>query len=123
MQTRAVPETPLIRKVLKTIVPAVMLCCLPASRGHGDNSSYHLYGAGKTSCAQWLKFQTEDPCSYYQQLGWLAGWVSAVGYHGVARMKYADPETTSKYIDDYCGKNPHDSLQAAARAFVMSLQR
>jgi hypothetical protein len=84
-----------------------------------DSGKYMVYGPGTSSCGQWVAARRSR--QWYEQGVWVLGFVSGYGYSGPA-MAHTDAEAIASWIDNYCQKNPLESIAEAAGRLVEELQ-
>jgi len=89
-----------------------------------------VYGVGLSSCGQWRTERqavTPDGASSELQMmmsSWVTGFVSAVlDLDDVHRYKSTDAHGMQVFLDQYCQKNPNDSLHHAAEALMGALRQ
>ena len=79
-----------------------------------------LEGAGFRSCGDWTVDRAAvDQSTSQVEESWVQGFLSAVGWAGVADpLAETDENGVFGWIDNYCRENPVNNLEAAAIAFV-----
>lgn len=85
-----------------------------------------IYGAGISSCGKWTRDKTHDREAYYQNAQWVLGFLSALNKNdsvvGAKPAKQIDADGRMAFIDQYCSKNPLDSISNAALSLYMNLK-
>jgi hypothetical protein len=114
---------------MKAILAALLVA------GLGMTQTVHarqqlVYGVGLSSCGQWLgerRAMTSDGVSSELQMmmsSWVTGFVSAVlDVDGNHNYKSTDAHEMQAFLDQYCQKNPNDSLHHAAEALMAGLRQ
>lgn len=106
------------------IVPATML--LLALTVQGAAQDLPVLGQGNLSCATWTERRAGDAVDAATMTAWALGYLTAYNQYGT------DPkgdvsggqhtEELTKWIDDYCHKNPADSFYRASAALIRKFQ-
>lgn len=104
---------------MKTIVPAVMLCCLLPGVSRGDSA---VFGVGNESCGRWLEVRRDDNDLASSYIHWVSGWVSASTHDSALRFNKTDIESMAAFTDKYCRENPRSSIAEAANDLVEALK-
>jgi len=111
---------------VRGITWALIGCLIPFSTLASDKSgTYAVRGSGTVSCGTWTQEHRERSGAYYEQAGWLAGYISAVNayaYPGKDIAEGVDVDGIEGWVDNYCSAHPLDSLATAARALVVELR-
>src|SRR5580704_15793315 len=105
----------------------VLLCAALALAGPrfamaGENSSINIYGAGASSCGNWLSERKNlaaggapTPLAF-EQMGWVLGYATAFSQHvprSAAVAILPNGAILAQMVDDYCAQRPSDLLAAA----------
>jgi hypothetical protein len=108
------------RRILFVIVLALLLMAVSPDLNSTERGMFKLYGAGVNSCGKWLSDRKAD--RWYDEGQWLLGWVSAVGYYGVANLRQTDSDAIAAWLDNYCQAHPLDQLDVAADHLVDAIR-
>lgn len=90
---------------------------LPVVTG-ATEGEYMIYGAGTTSCGEWLHQREES--SWYHLGQWVLGYLTALDTFKM-RLKETDPAAVSAYVDNYCRQHPLEQLHDAALDLSLEL--
>jgi hypothetical protein len=114
---------------MKAMVAALVVASLGVTQAAQARQQL-VYGVGLSSCGQWLgerRVATSDGVSSELQMmmsSWVTGFVSAVlDVDDVHRYKPTDAHGMQVFLDQYCQKNPNDSLHHAAEALMAGLRQ
>jgi hypothetical protein len=66
-------------------------------------------------CRSFVNSREKGSDAYWSALAWLVEYMDAAD---VGQSVDYDPDAMARWIDDYCNRNPGDSLGTAAEAFV-----
>ena len=110
-----------VRVTTWALVGCLILCPALAADKTGV---YAVRGSGMASCGKWVQNRRERGAPYYEEAGWLAGYVTAVNAYewperDIAQGLHADG--IEGWIDTYCSAHPTDSLAVAAHALIAEL--
>jgi hypothetical protein len=110
----------LAKKVQKIIIPAVAMRSLSGRLSQCDDEDVMTYGAGASSCAWWTK-DRKHTSSYYLNMQWMLGYISAAG--NCVDLRKTDVTTIAAFIDNYCSEHPQSAISEAAFELVLSLMK
>jgi hypothetical protein len=106
-------------RIQRAIVPSAMLLALTVQAAAQD---LPVLGQGNLSCNSWAERRAGDAVDAATMTAWALGYLTAYNQYG------ADPkvdvsggqhtEELTKWIDDYCHKNPTDSFYSASAALI-----
>lgn len=80
-----------------------------------------VYGAGNSSCGEYLSYREKKGCEYYQFSDWLNGFISSYGLYSGKKMKITDSKGMVYWIDNYCKEHPLDEVARAADKLAIEL--
>ena len=108
----------------KAILPAAMLLTLTVQ---GAAQDLPVLGQGNLSCNSWAERRAGDAIDAATMTAWVLGYMTAYNQYG------ADPkvdvsegqhtEELTKWIDEYCHKNPTDSFYSASAALIRKFRK
>lgn len=109
------------------LLMAVLLVAAAHAQANGDVGTY---GAGTSSCGNWLEEKRkidrgEFSASYYVGISWVQGYLSAWGVALAAadvKLKKTDSDAMAAFIENYCRENPLEDLLVASTELVMALK-
>ena len=77
---------------------------------------------GTVSCGRWTDDRQNDRIIAATELSWVLGYVSATNVWAKRDIPSGtDVQGMAAWIDNYCAKNPLDSLEVAAEAMINAL--
>ena len=85
-----------------------------------------IKGVGATNCGKWIEDRQNE--TYYPQLNWILGFISSynyyvyVGKHENGVFGSADFVFVSAWMDNYCQKNPGETIFAGALKLMQELR-
>ena len=85
-----------------------------------------IKGAGGTTCANWVQDRKND--TYYPQLNWVLGFISSYNYYVYVGKNEngvfgsADFAFVSVWMDNYCQKNPRETIFSGALKLMAELR-
>jgi hypothetical protein len=93
----------------------------------GQKIDVAIYGAGNVSCGKWIADESPDSQMHPDELEWVMGFVSAVGWEGIIHadkplLRQTDSDGIAQAIHQYCVQHPTDNLERAAEALVRTLR-
>ena len=87
---------------------------------------YHILGVGTISCADWTK-ETKAAIAHSQNQAWILGYLTAFNRFGPDNTGDVMGKTGNRealaWFDNYCVENPADSVNKAAGALILELER
>ena len=108
----------------RAVVFAAMLLALTVQ---GAAQELPVLGQGNLSCNSWAERRSGDAIDAATMIAWVLGYMTAYNQYG------ADPkvdvsggqhtEEFSKWIDEYCLKNPTHNLYSAADALIRNFRK
>ena len=107
---------------------AVLLLSASAARAQQapPPRDYHVLGVGTISCADWTK-EAKQALLKSQNQAWLLGYLTAFNRFGTDVTGDVMGKTSNKealaWFDNYCVENPGDSVNRAAGALILELER
>ncbi|TAM14225.1 MAG: hypothetical protein EPN56_11745 [Rhodanobacter sp.] len=105
---------------MKFVLFALLLISGVAAAQPAPAAPYTTYGVGNGSCGEWLHDRKSN--GWFQTGEWVLGYVSAYGYYGDYQLKHVDSEAMAAWIDNYCQKNPLDSIETATQHLIEALK-
>jgi hypothetical protein len=114
---------------MKAIVVAMVVASVGATQAAQARQQL-VYGVGLSSCGRWVSERreaTSDGASSELQMmmsSWITGFVSAVlDVDDVHKYRSTDSHGMQAFVDQYCQKNPNDSLHHAAESLMAELRQ
>ena len=100
------------------------LMCWPAvpQARPDQNGQYQVVGVGNHSCGEWT--QGRRTATEYVDMAWVQGFITAVNLAGPGSSnisKETDPDGILAWIDNYCAKDPLESLFSAVAELTAEL--
>lgn len=106
---------------MRYLVVASLVLCGLAAEAHADKAIN--YGAGVSSCGEWLADANKELDRMYDT-SWLLGWVSAAGFYDVrGDLRHTDAAAMSAWVDNYCHAYPLNNIADAAAALIKALAK
>jgi hypothetical protein len=99
----------------------------PPFAAAGENPTINVYGAGASSCSNWLSERKniaagESPTPLaFEQMGWVLGYATAFSQHVPRSAEAAilpNGGILAQMVDDYCIQRPSDLLAAATSGIM-----
>jgi hypothetical protein len=108
-------------------VVALAFCGLASSSAVGQRTgSPPILGQGNVTCRAWTAVRRADPVAAEARTAWLLGFLTAYSqFVETAKTDVSEGRSTDQlaaWVDEYCGKHPHETLQQAATALVGNLR-
>jgi hypothetical protein len=99
----------------------------PPLAAAGENPTINVYGAGASSCGNWLSERkniaaggSPTPLAF-EQMGWVLGYATAFSQHvprSAAAAILPNGGILAQMVDDYCAQRPSDLLAAATSGIM-----
>ena len=105
-------------KKINYIFSAIIISILVAITAYAE--TYINYGAGNTSCGEWVNNRKTEK-NWMEQCQWMLGFVSAVGYYDLYDLKDTDIDVITIWMDNYCQEHPQEKFAEAVYALVKEL--
>ena len=108
----------------RVIVPAAVLFTLTVQ---GSAQELPVLGQGNLSCNSWVERRSGDAIDAATMIAWVLGYMTAYNQYGadpkvdVSRGQHT--EEFSKWIDNYCRKNPTHNLYSASAALIRNFRK
>ena len=106
------------------LAAALVLGAGAAARAADPQGYYTIQGVGLESCEVWLGERLSDgPTAWYHQQ-WVLGYITAFNrwvHNGSNVAVNIAPDKLFAWIDEYCHRNPRQSLSLATEALVEKL--
>jgi hypothetical protein len=87
--------------------------------------SFHILGAGNSSCGLWTSSRKANDAQEYILTGWVQGYITAINFSSAFDTgditKSTDMSGVTAYIDNYCSANPLNTVSQAALSLVLKL--
>jgi hypothetical protein len=103
----------------RAVLPAAMLLALSVQ---GAAQDLPVLGQGNLSCNSWTERRAGDAVDAATMTAWALGYVTAYNqYRADPRGDVSGGQHTeelTKWIDDYCHRNPGDSFYRASDALI-----
>ncbi len=107
------------------LAAAIVLCASANGRAANKDGYYTIQGVGIESCEVWLaERQAAGPTAWYHQQ-WVLGYLTAFNRWVHNQSDVAEGLTNDqifKWMDEYCHRNPRQSLSLATEAVVWALK-
>jgi hypothetical protein len=111
--------------MIRTLVRAALMVAILAVADHA--SGYTLIGNGALSCQAWMDAR-RDPHGLETRMSeqWVVGFLSGIGSMVLGEL---DPlhglqaDAVYRWMDNYCGAHPSQTIEAAARVFIQEHPR
>jgi hypothetical protein len=101
------------------VTPLVLLALLVSAPAY---SASVVYGPGAISCGKWTDDRHNNPFAAGDDVSWVLGYVSAYNVWGKQDIpEGTDAAGMAAWIDNYCARNPLDSLAVAAEAMISAM--
>lgn len=111
----------------RALILAILLLLGPgtAARAADPSGFYTIQGVGIETCEAWLGERYKDsPITWYKQQ-WVLGYLTAVNrwvHDGDNVSGELTSEQLFEWLDDYCQRNPRQTLSLATEALVWTLR-
>ena len=103
---------------------ALLLSASAPARAADPQGYYTIQGVGLETCEVWLGERLSDgPTAWYHQQ-WVLGYITAFNrwvYEGSNVAVNVGPDKLFEWLDEYCHRNPRQTLSLATEALVGQL--
>ncbi|MFD1701542.1 hypothetical protein ACFSCV_00840 [Methylopila henanensis] len=110
-----------MRRIMFAAAVAAVFASAPAKA----DGAYVVWGIGSKTCGAWTDAQRTDKGRYEAYQSWAHAFVTgaAFGRQGLALKKDVDinAEALTKWVDDWCDKNPRMTVERASVALLEHL--
>jgi hypothetical protein len=110
-----------------SVVLALALTSLAGSFAHGQSvKTQPVLGQGNVMCRAWTDVRRADPAAAEARTAWVLGFLTAYSQFGDdAKVDVSEGKSTDMlvtWVDEYCARHPHETLQQAATSMVSDLR-
>ena len=118
-----------MRRILATLAVVVALLFSAGAAWKAEAGEYKILGPGNKSCGAWIAESKKQALLYYQNSGWVLGYISAFNTWGPLEKKPGvshiskgtDVDGLFAWIDNWCRANPLDWISDASVALIKQL--
>lgn len=85
-----------------------------------------VLGNGAQSCGTWTRHRQQGNPEWVDNGVWVVGYISGYNAFGLGSSDVTagtDTQGVWAWIDNYCANNPLDTIQVAATALILELER
>ena len=108
------------------VLPAMLIMLTVQVAAQDPQDDLPVLGQGNLSCTSWAERRTGDAVDAATMTAWALGYLTAYNQYGADSKKDVSggqhTEELTKWIDDYCRKNPTDSFYSASAALIHKFQ-
>ena len=111
-------------RIGRAVVPCAMLLALTVQATAQD---LPVLGQGNLSCKSWAERRAGDAIDAATMTAWALGYITAYNQYGAGPKGDVSggqhTEELTKWIDDYCHRNPTDSFYSASAALIRKFRQ